>query len=238
MLEQEVVGLADRAVDDVLDRDDAGRRAAAGDRLEDLRGSPAARPARRRRTTARTASSANAPGSPENATGVSASPRCRAEPVALERPGPRRLSARTRRSCRAPRPPRRARPAAARWPPPRTSPAAGCRPLGRARPVLLGEQLVERLDVGLDRGRDDVPCSTCPVYWPRRPVALGRRGGAIRTVTRPSASGPSARRGCRRRSAGDGRSARRRAPCRRPGTARRPGRCPRPTPSSGGRRRR
>ena len=36
MLEQQVVVLADGAVDDVLDRNDSGRGAARGDRLEDL----------------------------------------------------------------------------------------------------------------------------------------------------------------------------------------------------------
>ena len=91
-----------------------------------------------------TASSLNAPGSPWKATAV-------------------KISARTTPSCRARPSPGRARPAAPWLAGAAPGPLAVAGRLRRARPVLLGEQQVDRLDVGVDRRRDDVRAVVSPV---------------------------------------------------------------------------
>ncbi len=63
--------------------------------------------------------------------------------------------------------------------------------LGRARPVRLAEQRVERRDVGLDRGRDDVRAARLAACTRRSPARPPMSGGAIRTVTAPIVSVPS-----------------------------------------------
>ena len=250
VLEQQVVVLADRAVDDVLDRDDAGGGGTRRDGLEDR---PEAAQRGPRHVAERREDGVLGEGAGLAGVGddighggrkSSGAPGgAGARPSALDRDAqPYRLnqsvvsispassSSSARRS--------RASPARDRFRL-RGAGAAGRRGLRRAAPVRLGEHRVERHDVRLDRGGDDVRSRSCLAHvlaLPALPADRGRRDpdrdGALRV-------GPLAERsGCRRRAAAGARRGSRRAPCRRPGTARRSRRCPRPTHASGGRPRR